>query len=275
MLFSVVSGDGSNLPSIYADVRSIDDANASRSSGLVHIQIGTGGHNIKRDYQCWPQQQPPMTAKRSGSVTGYARLTVEPNRRHLVFQMLSIDHNGCGNLVNLAINLEKKTILADVGGGGGGVLHHTVAFLSERFAQFAFLSRLLHLVSADSCAHVRMTPHFKRCDGQSKLCSEQLVAASEKSGGTPLRMSHTVIDEFVIPSRVQSKKGAVEHESKTDLADEKERLVAKQDAIEEELQKVHTAELILELEDALSTNETTHKQAHPSRHTNTTRTFKH
>ena len=38
--------------------------------GLVHIQIGTGGHNVKRNYACWPKEKPPMTAVRDGSVTG-------------------------------------------------------------------------------------------------------------------------------------------------------------------------------------------------------------
>jgi hypothetical protein len=75
------------------------------------------------------------------------------------------------------------------------------------------------------------------CDPQSRTCAEE-VAAKLAAKGSSNRVAHTVVDEYVIPSRVASTHTTQVHASADELVASKTMLVAKQQGISELLHRV-------------------------------------
>eukprot|EP00039_Didymoeca_costata_P032765 m.39300 g.39300 ORF g.39300 m.39300 type:complete len:601 (-) comp9533_c0_seq1:138-1940(-) len=60
--------------------------------GPIHIQVGTGGHNVKEEYKCFVDSE--LTAYKA-SKTGYGRLRVDQQAHSLTFEMVLVNTEGC------------------------------------------------------------------------------------------------------------------------------------------------------------------------------------
>ncbi len=60
--------------------------------GIVHLQVGTGGHNV---YPVWaPGSEPPATTAARLAETGYGLLALDPAKKTLTFEFRAVDLQG-------------------------------------------------------------------------------------------------------------------------------------------------------------------------------------